>query len=110
MKFCLSHADAAKPGPVDPVTHTDAAKSGPVTPVTHAGIADRWSSGNIFASFGSRVRRQLGASGKSDGLESMKDIDDALPDWEDMSVGQGSFKSRDMRDVDDEHPNPDNLE
>ena len=70
--------------------------------------AERWSSGNIFASFGSRVRRQLGASGKSDGLESMKDIDEALPDWEDMSVGH-SFKSRDMREEDDERPNPDNL-
>lgn len=76
--------------------------------------ADRWSSGNIFASFGSRVRRQLGASGKSDGLESMKDIDDALPDigsdWDDaMSIGH-SFKSRDMKDDDDhDRPSPDNT-
>lgn len=78
--------------------------------------ADRWSSGNIFASFGSRVRRQLGASGKSDGLESMKDIDDALPDigsdWDAMSIGH-SFKSRDMKDDEDdddnEHPSPDNT-
>lgn len=44
----------------------------------------------------------------------MKDIDDALPDvdWDindDTSMGHASFKSRDMRDVDDEHPSPDNV-
>ena len=49
---------------------------------------ERWSSGNIFASFGSRVRRQLGESGKSDGLESMRDISEFLPDLEDMEDDQ----------------------
>ena len=48
--------------------------------------AERWSSGNIFASFGSRIRRQLGESGKSDGLESMRDIQEFLPDLEDMDA------------------------
>ena len=49
-------------------------------------LAERWSSGNIFASFGSRIRRQLGESGKSDGLESMRDIQEFLPDLEDMDA------------------------
>ncbi|KAL0038779.1 hypothetical protein WJX79_007340 [Trebouxia sp. C0005] len=49
---------------------------------------ERWSSGNIFASFGSRVRRQLGESNKSDGLESMRDISEFLPDLEDMDADQ----------------------
>jgi len=51
-------------------------------------FAERWSSGNIFASFGSRVRRQLGESNKSDGLESMRDISEFLPDLEDMDADQ----------------------
>ena len=51
-----------------------------------AGVAERWSSGNIFASFGSGVRRKLGESGKSDGLESMRDIQEFLPDLEDMDA------------------------
>lgn len=49
-------------------------------------FADRWSSGNIFASFTSNQRKQLGASGKSDGLESMRDIQEFLPDFEDMDA------------------------
>lgn len=48
--------------------------------------ADRWSSGNIFSSFSSSQRKQLGASGKSDGLESMRDIQEFLPDLEDVMM------------------------
>ncbi|KAL3138459.1 PSII 6.1 kDa protein, variant 2 [Trebouxia sp. C0010 RCD-2024] len=49
-------------------------------------LKDRWSSGNIFSSFSSSQRKQLGASGKSDGLESMRDIQEFLPDLEDVMM------------------------
>ncbi|KAL3143125.1 PSII 6.1 kDa protein [Trebouxia sp. C0009 RCD-2024] len=47
---------------------------------------DRWSSGNIFSSFSSSQRKQLGASGKSDGLDSMRDMQESLADLEDMDA------------------------
>ena len=34
------------------------------------------------------MRRQLGESNKSDGLESMRDISEFLPDLEDMDADQ----------------------
>lgn len=88
----VSSSPAASP-PVQLDLERDHPSSGELIPNVDPARArwaqkERWSSGNIFASFGSRVRRQLGESNKSDGLESMRDISEFLPDLEDMDADQ----------------------
>ncbi|KAL0030645.1 hypothetical protein WJX77_000555 [Trebouxia sp. C0004] len=97
----VSSSPAASP-PVQLDLESDHPSSGELIPNVDPARArwaqkERWSSGNIFASFGSRVRRQLGESNKSDGLESMRDISEFLPDLEDMDADQPVHE--DMRSV-----------